>query len=184
MRIISGKFRGKQLRAPGKLPVRPTTDFAKTGLFNLLSSRYNFSGLTVIDLFAGTGSLSYEFISRDAACVYSIDKNSDCIKFIRETVAALHAEKQSAIYCTDALRFLEGFKSKADIIVADAPFDQTPAAALNKLVFEKNLLKESGVLIIEHETGTHFEALPYFRGSRKYGNVTFSFYGEDDEFTV
>ncbi len=184
MRIISGKFKGRQLRPPGKLPVRPTTDFAKTGLFNLLASRVDFHGLVVVDLFAGTGSLSYEFISREARIVYSVDKHPGCIQFIRDTVSQMKATDQSAVYCTDVFRFLERFSGKVDIIVADAPFEKTPAEEINKLVFEKELLQPEGLLIIEHETGTDFSALPNYRGSRKYGNVTFSFYSLDGALTI
>ena len=178
MRIISGKFRGKIIEAPTTLPVRPTTDFAKTGLFNMLDSRYTISKLAVLDLYSGTGSLSYEFFSRGATSVTSVDKDSGCIKFIRKIIEVLQAGKNIQPVTDDALHFLKMTNSVYDIIVADPPFEITPAAELVALIFERKLLKKEGVFILEHESKKKLDALPYFREKRKYGNITFSFFDE------
>lgn len=180
MRIISGIYGGRQLQAPKSLPVRPTTDYAKSGLFSILQHRYNFKKLEVADLFAGTGSLTYEFLSRGCPSVVAVDKHPGCIKFIRETFEKFGMTGGSAI-TADALKFLKNRISPFDIIIADAPFADTPAEALSAAVTEGRLLKKNGVLIIEHQTKNSLSEVPGFLETRKYGNVSFSFFGMSEE---
>lgn len=158
--------------------MRPTTDFAKTGLFNMIDSRYTISKIVALDLFAGTGSLSYEFFSRGCNQVTSVDKHSACTKFIRKTAELLQAGNSIQPVTDDALKYLAGTAGTFDIIVADPPFESTPAAELVDVIFKRNLLRKNGVFILEHESKNILDALPYFRDKRKYGNITFSFFDE------
>lgn len=176
MRIISGSHGGRLLHPPKNLPVRPTTDFAKTGLFNILQHRFNFHRLSVLDLYAGTGALAYEFFSRGCTRVTAVDIHPGCIRFIQQTLRTWGAPSTCEAVCTDALRFLQTTTQTYDIILADAPFAITPAAALTEVVFGRKLLHPGGWLIIEHESKNPPEGLEKKRETRKYGNVSFSFF--------
>ncbi|MBK9399298.1 MAG: RsmD family RNA methyltransferase [Bacteroidetes bacterium] len=176
MRIISGIHKGRQLTAPKTLPVRPTTDYAKSGLFNMLASRYNFKKLKVVDLFAGTGSITYEFLSRGCEHLVAVDNHPACIKFINSTLELLQAPKSIMAIQSDALTWLKKTDRTFDIIFADAPFDQTPAESLAEIVFERNLLNKNGVLIIEHGSANNLSPLKNYIETRKYSQVSFSFF--------
>lgn len=176
MRIISGQHKGRRITAPKKLPVRPTTDMAKEGLFNILNNNYHFNNLQVLELFAGSGNISYEFASRGAVAVTSIDENIDCIKFIKKTSAEL--EMDITPIKSDVFKYLERAPIKADIIFADPPYD-FDAAQFQKiadLVFQNDLLNENGVLIIEHSKHTKMDKVEHFDTGRRYGNSVFSFF--------
>ena len=123
MRIISGKYKGKRLIAPKKLPVRPTTDMAKEGLFNILRNQYNFSSISVIDLFAGTGNISYEFISRGTRTITTVDSHYACLGYIITVAKELDTPIETIK--SDVYSYLEKVKRKADIIFADPPYDFT-----------------------------------------------------------
>lgn len=177
MRIISGKNKGRRIIAPKNLPVRPTTDRAKEGLFNILNNSYFFEELSVLDLFAGTGNISYEFASRGASYIVAVDSNLGCIRFINRCNESLqsniHTEKK------DVFVYLKKSKQRFDIIFADPPYNLLPDDFYNmpKLVFEKKLLKEDGLLIIEHASKTDLSHLANFQYQRKYGDSVFSFFG-------
>lgn len=176
MRVISGIHKGRKIQAPKKLPVRPTTDMAKEALFNILNNSYDFTELRILDLFAGTGNLSYEFASRGAEDLTAVDKHPGCMKFIEQTAKNLNLPIKTIK--SDVYKFLENATQKFDIIVADPPY-KLPMESFERipqLVFEKDLLSESGQLIIEHSTHTSLEGLPYFEESRKYGSSVFSFF--------
>jgi len=183
VRIISGKFRGRKITPPRGLPVRPTTDFAKTGLFNILSARYNLSQLKVADLFSGTGSLTYEFLSRGCPEVTAVDSDTGCIRFIRKMLEEMNAPVKVTAMRSDALEWLKSTGEVFDLIVADPPFERTPADQITDLVLSRKLLRPGGLLIIEHATGNDLSALVGFRGARKYGAVTFSFFESPEGFT-
>jgi len=176
MRIISGKHKGKRLTAPKKLPVRPTTDMAKEGLFNILNNQYNFSQLSVLDLFAGTGNISYEFASRGTNNITAVDSNYGCVGYIKKIALELDSNIQTVK--SDVYTYLEKASPKVDIIFADPPYDFTVEQfqKIAVLVFEKKLLTENGILIIEHSKYTSLEETPYFKNSRKYGGSVFSFF--------
>ncbi|RTE53390.1 16S rRNA (guanine(966)-N(2))-methyltransferase RsmD [Arenibacter aquaticus] len=183
MRIISGKNKGQRLIAPKKLPVRPTTDMAKESLFNILNNQYYFSDVIVLDLFAGTGNISYEFASRGSETITAVDGDMGCIRYISET-ATNFGFPITAIK-RDVFQYLEGNAVKAHIIFADPPYDMPTEdfTKIAQLVFEKELLLENGVLIIEHSKHTDLSHLRHFTDHRRYGSSVFSFFEwtEEDE---
>lgn len=178
MRIISGKYKGKRLTAPKKLPVRPTTDFAKESLFNILNNYYYFEDISVIDLFAGTGNISFEFASRGTPHITAVDQHAGCLRFINQTAKELDLPIQTIK--SDVFKFLGRVALKADVIFADPPydFDGKQFAQIPRLVFEKQLLNEEGFLIIEHSKHTDLSGLPNFSFEKRYGGSAFSFFEE------
>lgn len=175
MRIIRGKYQRRQITAPNNLPVRPTTDMAKESLFNILENHVDFEDITVLDLFAGTGNISYELVSRGCPRVTAVDENNNCIKFIRDTAAKLNMEELLAIR-SDVFRFIPMHKVKYDLIFADPPYDSQHYDLLVSLIFEHNLLKEGGMLVVEHNKFIDFKEHPRFVEQRRYGKVNFSFF--------
>ncbi|QTD38323.1 RsmD family RNA methyltransferase [Polaribacter batillariae] len=176
MRIISGKLKSRRLSAPKNLPVRPTTDMAKESLFNIINNRYYFDAISVIDLFAGTGNISYEFASRGTKTIYAIDAYFGCIKFINETAKALDLEINT--FKSDVYKFLEKTSLKADVIFADPPYDFKEAQFLKivELVFEKEMLNEGGILIVEHSKHTDLSKHEKHHYDKRYGGNVFSFF--------
>ncbi len=176
MRIISGKHKGKRISAPKNLPVRPTTDMAKESLFNIINNHYYFENLEVIDLFCGTGNISYEFASRGVKSVYSIDKHFGCVRFVHNTAKQLDLDINT--YKSDVYKFLEKTSLKADIIFADPPydFDEEQFLKIATLVFDKTLLHEDGLLIIEHSKHTDLSSHSNYSYSKRYGGNVFSFF--------
>ncbi len=175
MRIIRGTHRGRKITAPANLPVRPTTDLAKESLFNILDNHIYFEDIRVLDLYAGTGSISYEFASRGSLLVVSVDINPLCIKFMSETAARLGFDKMKAVR-SSSIGFLNHCTDKFDLIFADPPYDLEGIEEIISLVFDKSLLLENGWLIIEHPGEKDFSALSNFSQHRNYGKVNFSFF--------
>ena len=194
MRIISGKYKGRRIQPPKNLPVRPTTDMSKEALFNVLNNHFSFEGLKVLDLFSGTGNISYEFASRGSYPITSVDGDFGCVKFIKQ----IAAEYDFTIAATksDVFKFLENCKTTYDIIFADPPYglDQATFEKVVLLVFEKNLLNEEGMMIIEHSKYTKMDHLDNFSFQKSYGGSFFSFFEfnntdeneelDDDDFEV
>ena len=176
MRIISGKYKGRRLSASKNLPSRPTTDMAKEALFNILNNRYYFNELVVLDLFAGIGSISFEFASRGTPSITSVDKHYGCVRFIKETAAQL--EFDMTVLKSDVFSFLEKTHQKADVIFADPPynFSTEDFTRVPTLVFERSLLNEEGMLIVEHSKHTNLSGLEFFSFEKKYGSSAFSFF--------
>lgn len=176
MRIISGTHKGRKIVAPKNLPVRPTTDFAKEGLFNILRNTYLFSTCTILDLFAGTGNISYEFASRGASQIISVDANFGCVKFIEKT--AQEFQFSITTYKSSALSYLEKTNEKFDIIFADPPYQITvnELQELVHLVTQRKLLKDEGTFIIEHSKQNDLSIISGFISARKYGSSVFSFF--------
>ena len=146
MRIISGSHKGKKLFAPKKLPVRPTTDRSKEALFNILQHQYDWSSIRVLDLFAGTGNISYEFASRGVNEIFSVDKNSLCIKFIQQTAEKLDLRIKTIQI--DALDYLSSISMNFDIIFADPPYkiDQQGYFKIVNIIFKNNRLKKKWLI--------------------------------------
>ena len=176
MRIISGKHKSRRINAPNNLPVRPTTDMAKEALFNILNNRYYFDQLSVLDIFAGIGSIGFEFASRGAEQITCVDLNQGCIRFLEKTDKELDLGIQ--IIKSDAYSFLERTNSKFDVIFADPPYDfeQERFQNIVDLVFDKDLLNEDGLLIIEHSKKTDLSQNSAYTQSKKYGSNVFSFF--------
>lgn len=176
MRIISGKHKSRRINAPNNLPVRPTTDMAKEALFNTLNNRYYFDQLSVLDIFAGIGSIGFEFASRGTQQVTCVDLHQGCIRFLEKTNNELDLGIQ--IIKSDAFSFLEKTNSKFDVIFADPPYDfpQEKFQKIVNLVFDHKLLNEDGILIVEHSKKTDLSQNPTFEKSKKYGSNVFSFF--------
>jgi len=174
VRIISGKFKGKRINAPKNKNVRPTTDMAKEGLFNILTNSFDFESLKVLDLFSGTGNISFEFASRGCEKIISVEKEYRSFKFIIQT--ANHLDMPIKVIRADAFKFLQKTNDKFDIIFADPPYWLKNIELLPDLVFERKLLNEHGLFILEH-SGEKKEAIKgHDFETRTYGKVNFSIF--------
>jgi len=175
MRIIGGALRGKIITPPAKLNARPTTDFAREALFNVLENTYDFTETRVLDLFAGTGSISFEFASRGCPHIDCIDINPLHQRFIKETAAALKLPQIHALRL-NAFEFPDICTVQYDIIFADPPYDLEGIDTLPDRILDRGMLKSGGTLIIEHSRSLNFSQHPRFRKHKVYGNVNFSFF--------
>lgn len=175
MRIISGTFKGRRFDPPSNITARPTTDFAKEGLFNLINNIIDIEGTTTLDLFAGTGSISYEFVSRGCLHSTAIEMSNQQISYIKKLSAQLKISNLH-IFKQDVFRFLAKSSASFDIIFADPPYQLDNITSIPDAVFNKNLLNKDGLLIVEHGSKTSFTKHPNFREHRNYGNVHFSFF--------
>lgn len=179
MRIISGKHKGRKIKAPFIDEIRPTTDFAKTGLFNILNNYIDFENIKVLDLCCGFGNIAFEFASRGAAFVDAIDTHPQSIKFIKQF--SQHIQLPVQPYQTDVLQFLNKVHQKYDVIFADPPYEDTDLLnSILDIVFSRDLLEKNGILILEHEKNISFTHHPYIYDERKYGKVHFSFFEKKD----
>ncbi len=179
MRIISGIHKSKRITAPKNLPVRPTADMQKEALFNILHNKYYIEDLSVLDLFSGTGNIAYEFGSRGAKKIIAVDAHYGCVKFITTTSEELKLPIESVK--SDCFLYLKKTIEKFDIIFADPPYDMSfeDFEKIPTLVFNRDLLTDKGMLIVEHSTRTDFSATKYFVEKRKYGGSVFSFFEKD-----
>jgi 16S rRNA (guanine(966)-N(2))-methyltransferase RsmD len=176
MRIISGTYKGRIINPPRNLRARPTTDFAKENLFNVLAGfELDYSECDVLDLFAGTGSVSYEFASRGARSVTAVEINAVHWTFIRRTAAELHF---TAFYPVKAnvFNYLRACSRQFDIVFSDAPYDLAGSDEVIPLVLDNGLLRPGGLLIFEHSKGHDFSSHPSFLQTRNYGSVQFSLF--------
>ena len=161
--------------APKNLPVRPTTDFAKTGLFNILHNYFDFEQLDVLDLFCGTGSISFEFASRGTSRITCVDEHAGCLKFIRDFAGRLNVSGIRTVL-KSAFAYVKSCDEQFDIIFADPPFEQTTTDQLPDEVLTRKLLKPAGWLIVEHQSGRVLQSQAQPVQVRRYGNCTFSIY--------
>jgi 16S rRNA (guanine966-N2)-methyltransferase len=175
LRIISGTFKGRHIHTPKNLPVRPTTDYAKSGLFNIIHNNFEVDTLKVLDLFAGTGNISYEFVSRGCPNITCVDMNFQCIRFIQESLKTMQAPIAKVIKY-DVFKFLKVCNETYDFIFADPPYDLEEARALPDLIFEKKLLNKDGWFVLEHSSELHFTGHHFFKSERDYGKVAFSIF--------
>ena len=181
MRIISGRLKSRRLSAPKNLPVRPTTDMAKESLFNILNNTYYFDAISVIDLFSGTGNISYEFASRGTKKIYSVDAHTGCIRYINTTAKELDLDIST--FKSDVYKFLEKTPLKADVIFADPPYDFEEEQFLKivNLVFDREILNEDGALIVEHSKHTDLTTHEKHIYDKRYGGNVFSFFENTSE---
>lgn len=175
MRIIGGVLKGLRLNPPKNLPVRPTTDLAKEALFNILLNQIEFEGIKVLDLFSGTGNISLEFASRGANLVMSVDRSIQCIHYLKDT-ARQHKLEQIKTFKADVFKYLQLETDQYDLIFADPPYDLNQIPEIPKIIFDKNLLKPEGLLIVEHQSLQNLSNHPAFVEQRKYGHSSFSFF--------
>ncbi len=179
MRIIRGSYRGHRILPPGTLHLRPTTDRAKESLFNILENHFDLEDVAVLDLFSGTGSISYEFASRGTPHITLVEMNPRHLRFIRDTLRQLNFRQVEALR-GNVFPFLRHALPRSwDIIFADPPYDLPDMETLPRLVFERQLLTPGGWFILEHPKQHRFEDHPRFRFVKKYGQVHFSFFEEE-----
>ncbi len=177
MRIIGGKFRGRRFNPPAKKwPTRPTTDYAKEGLFNILINTFDFSSLRVLDLFGGTGNHSYEFISRGCEDVTYVDKFPGCVAFVKKTAKELDIEENIKIVRNDVFRFIQQPQEPYDYIFAGPPYPLKNIPDIPDLILKNQLLKPSGWLVLEHNPQHRFEDHPNLLQVRNYGTTIFSIF--------
>lgn len=179
MRIISGRFKGRRFDPPSNITARPTTDFAKESLFNLITNMIDIEGITALDLFSGTGSISYELASRDAMHITSVEMSDRHIAYIRKMCSTLGINN-IRIVKQDVFRFLANTSYKYDLIFADPPYQLTNINEIPDAVINNNHLNTNGILIVEHGKSTDFSKHPAFVEHRSYGNVHFSLFNNQE----
>lgn len=175
MRVVGGKYQGRRIHPPKSTLARPTTDFAKEGLFNILQHTVPLEGIRVLDLFAGTGNISVEFLSRGAEEVISVEQDRELFAYMQSTARFLQAVNWHHVKA-DAFTFVKGHRATYDIIFADPPFNLEGTEQLPTLMREAGILDPDGLLIIEHPKDVNMSADPWFERHRPYGNVHFSFF--------
>ncbi|WP_343522180.1 16S rRNA (guanine(966)-N(2))-methyltransferase RsmD [Pedobacter sp.] len=175
MRIIGGKLKGIRLQPPANLPVRPTTDMAKEALFNILNNKYDFENCSVLDLFCGTGNLTFEFASRGAERILAVDMDYGCVNWVKST-AKQHQFDQIEVRKGDVFKLLKQMSGSYDLIFADPPYNLPNIPQIPVLVKEQQLLKPDGLLVVEHQSNMKLSNQPGYTATRKYGNSSFSFF--------
>lgn len=176
MRIIRGKYGKRRFDVPKNITARPTTDFARENLFNVLDNMVDFEGLRVLDLFAGTGAVSFEFLSRGASEVTAVEMAPVQARFITSVRDTLH-DPALKIVRGDVFRFLASFSSKPyDVVFADPPYDHKRFAEIPQLILSSGVTAPGGLVIVEHSKNHDFSSLPGFREQRVYGSVNFSIF--------
>ncbi|MFH2142008.1 MAG: RsmD family RNA methyltransferase [Bacteroidota bacterium] len=174
MRIISGKYRGKIVQVHKSFKARPTTDYSKESLFGILHNTFQIEEMKVLDLFSGTGSISYEFASRGCENVTSVEINNKYASFIKRTSDALSL-KIKVINC-DAIKYIKKCNEKFNIIFADPPYDMKDIDLIPDYIFDNSILDEEGVFILEHSKDYFFSENKFFFKHKTYGAVNFSFF--------
>ena len=174
MRIIRGKYGRRRFQIPASFKARPTTDFAKENLFNVLDNMVDWEELDALDLFAGTGSIAFEMLSRGCQHVTAVELNYKHASFIEKVAKELHT-KELTLIRGDVLRYLSSItKPSFDLIFADPPYNLPELQQLPNLVLNSDLLREGGIFVLEHSKNNDFAAQPYFSQLRVYGSVNFS----------
>lgn len=175
MRIITGEFKGRHFDIPKTFKARPTTDFAKENIFNVLNGYTDFDGASALDLFSGTGSISLELISRGCASVISVEADKDHHSFIKQCLGKLGTKRCVPIR-GDVFRFIRGCHQQFDFVFADPPYALPELETIPSLVFKHELLKPEGIFVFEHGKGNDFSNQPFFVEHRAYGSVNFSIF--------
>ena len=177
MRIITGKYKGRHFDIPKTFKARPTTDFAKENIFNVLTGYIDFEDASALDLFSGTGSITLELLSRGCAHVISIEADKDHHRFIQQCLQKLDTTQNNAIPLrADVFRFIKSCKQQFDFIFADPPYALRELPTIPSLIFERDLLKPEGIFVFEHGKDHDFSADPHFIEHRSYGSVNFSLF--------
>lgn len=175
MRIIRGKYGRRRFSVPTNITARPTTDFARENIFNVIENLTDIEGARCLDLFAGTGAVSFEFLSRGAASVTSVEKSPVQGRFIEKVAGELHDDNLRLLR-TDALRFIRDGRAPFDIIFADPPYNMEGFGEIPEAVLSSRLVKPGTLFIMEHSKAYNFSRLPHFKEHRAYGSVNFSIF--------
>jgi len=177
MRIIGGKFGSRRFNPPANnWPTRPTTDYAKEALYNILQHKIDFEETKMLDLFGGTGNHCYEFLSRGSKDVTYVDNFGKCIAFVKKTAQELKVEDSLTVVKSDVFRFIKNSKTQYDFIFADPPYHLKTLNQLPDLILENDLLSSKGILVVEHDQQNSFEDHIRQQETRKYGGCMFSFF--------
>jgi len=176
MRIISGKFKKKSIYPPKNFNARPTTDVAKESLFNILENEFEIENLKVLDLFGGTGSISYEFASRGCKDITCVEINFNHYNFIKKTIHELGVQNEVHVTKANVFNYLPKCPHKYDLIFADPPYELENIETIPDLIFKYQLLLPNSTLIVEHSDKTLFSKSPLFTRQKTYGSVNFSFF--------
>ncbi len=176
MRIITGKYKGRHFDIPRSFKARPTTDFAKENIFNVLIQYVDFDEATALDLFSGTGSITLELLSRGCQQVVSVELDRDHHRFICDCLAKLDGHNACLPLRGDVFRFIKSCKQQFDFIFADPPYALKELSTLPDLIFDKQLLKPDGLFVLEHGKDNDFAQHPHFVEHRQYGSVNFSLF--------
>ena len=175
MRVIGGSLRGRRFNPPQNIPTRPTTDIAKEGLFNFIGNYFNFDNIKVLDLFAGTGSISYEFSSRGCEDITSVEIFPKCARFIKETSAKFEIEGLKLVQ-GDVFDYIKNSSTQFDVIFAGPPYPLKTLDTLPDLIFDHDLVEGAGWFILEHNPNHDFTDHPMFQEARNYGSTIFSIF--------
>ncbi|MBL0271050.1 MAG: RsmD family RNA methyltransferase [Chitinophagaceae bacterium] len=179
MRIISGELGGRRFHPPTHMPyTRPTTDIAKEGLFNILQNNLDFEAIKTLDLFGGTGSISYELASRGVTDLTVVEKDQTMFEFIKKTAKEFNIENLKLIR-SDVFKFIQTCSSRFDFIFAGPPYALTNIDDLPRLIAEKKLLENKGWFVLEHTPRNDYKQFPFFRSERNYGTTVFSIFEEN-----
>jgi len=191
MRIITGKYKGRHFDIPRTFKARPTTDFAKENIFNVLTQYIDFEGAEALDLFSGTGSITLELLSRGCSRVVSVELDRDHHRFIQQCLQKLVSQGDGSFVTSeisqknrppviplrgDVFRYIKSCKQQFDFIFADPPYALKELPTIPSLIFERGLLKEDGILVFEHGKDNDFSGDPHFVEHRSYGSVNFSIF--------
>lgn len=178
MRIITGRYKGRHFEIPRSFKARPTTDFAKENIFNVLIQYVDFDGATALDLFSGTGSITLELLSRGCQQVVSVELDRDHHRFICDCLKKLEVKGENAVLPLrgDVFRFVKSCKQQFDFIFADPPYALKELPTLPDLIFERQLLNDDGIFVLEHGKDHDFSQHPHFVEHRQYGSVNFSLF--------
>lgn len=177
MRIIGGEFKRRRFDVPKNITARPTTDFARENLFNVLENQLDFEEVRALDLFAGTGAISFELVSRGCPQVISVEKHNIQYAFLCKVMHELKTDRILPMR-GDVFKYIDSAKEQFDFIFADPPYDLKELASIPGLIFKNNLLKDDGIFVLEHSRNNDFSAMPEFRSKRVYGSVNFSFFSK------
>ena len=181
MRIIRGKFRSKKISPPKNFSARPTTDFAKEGLFNILENRFDFEEIKLLDLFSGTGSISYEFLSRGGSSATAVESDKRCVLFIERNTREMFKNGELKVIQANAYSMMSKLNLDFDIIFADPPYSDEKVKDIPEIIFSNSTIKPKTLLIIEHSATVSFSENAYLEEHRKYGSVNFSFFSKNNK---
>jgi 16S rRNA (guanine(966)-N(2))-methyltransferase RsmD len=178
MRIVGGTFGGRRFSPPSRIPARPTTEVAKEGLFNILNNMLDFEGLKTLDLFGGTGSISYELASRGATDLTLVERDLVTIDFIKKTTKELGITDKLQIIRGDVFKFMKANIEQYNFIFAGPPYALDSIDDLPLLVFEKNMLLPEGIFVLEHTPRNDYQHHPHFLKLKNYGTTVFTFFAQ------